>query len=505
MTRNTFIRPLYTCGAFNRQAQRAVMYNTANGTCYTFDGVSALLVNEVLAGKREEPIDIRHIAEVTGTTDEQVLEFFRESLMPIGLVHDHVFSDDEWHQYRQDHPPVDSEKWYKPEGDYQESLPAEVPCKLYFELTYACSERCLHCYNEGAARSDLHEEHRLRPDMLTLDDYKRIVDEAVELGIPEVTVTGGDPFSYPDCWAILDYLHERNLAVNLFTNAQALNSSEKIRRVARMGLRQFSVSIYSADADVHDQITRRRGSWKQSVKVLRELATWPVPLNIKTPVFRMNTRSYYRVRDLVGELSAEKDFSCLLTPGVDGDVSMIEHLQTRPEALRLLMMDPLMKGNVPADGKFKEVEHGQGQGFPCGADKMLTVSPDGLVRGCLIIGITFGNMHNASLKDVIFSPKRMRLRQTDRGQLLPPCGKYDYCRYCHQPCMAGEKFEELPDGSFTTVEANNSSSCQMAKVRMELCEQIKQGIDPLGGKSLEECLAAQPVEKVPLFSKKVIK
>ena len=31
-------------------------------------------------------------------------------------------------------------------------------------------------------------------------------------------------------------MRERNLAVNLFTNAQALNTSEKIRRIARMGL-----------------------------------------------------------------------------------------------------------------------------------------------------------------------------------------------------------------------------------------------------------------------------
>ena len=37
----TFIRPLYTCGAFNRKVQRAVMYNTARGTCYTFEDVSA--------------------------------------------------------------------------------------------------------------------------------------------------------------------------------------------------------------------------------------------------------------------------------------------------------------------------------------------------------------------------------------------------------------------------------------------------------------------------------
>ena len=117
--------------------------------------------------------------------------------MPIGLVHDHVFTDEEWQQYRKDNPPCIAAMGYEPVDDYKNSLPEELRVSLTFELTYACSERCLHCFNEGAARSDLHEEHRLRPDMLTLDDYKRIIDEAVALGIPKVTVTGGDPFSYP--------------------------------------------------------------------------------------------------------------------------------------------------------------------------------------------------------------------------------------------------------------------------------------------------------------------
>ena len=233
----TYIRPLYTCGAFNRQAHRAVMYNTARNTCYTFEDVSALLVNEVLTGKRENPIDTAHIADVTGTTEEQVIAFFREQLMPIGLVHDHVWSDAEWQQYRKDYPPCFGDNGNKPASDYLDTLPEELQVSLNFELTYACSERCLHCFNEGAARSDLHEEHRLHHDMLTLADYKRVIDEIVELGIPMVTITGGDPFSYPYCWDILEYLHERNLAVNLFTNALALNTTEKIRRMPRYTIR----------------------------------------------------------------------------------------------------------------------------------------------------------------------------------------------------------------------------------------------------------------------------
>ena len=480
------------------------MYNTARGTCYTFDDVSALLVNEVLKGGRECPINIAHIAEVTGATGQQVTDFCREQLMPIGLVHDHEWSDAEWHQYRKDNPPCVGFKGYEPERDYWESFPDELRVSLNFELTYACSERCLHCFNEGAARSDLHEEHRLRPDMLTLDDYKRLIDELVELGIPEVTVTGGDPFSYPHCWDILDYLHERNLAVNLFTNAQALNTSEKIHRIARLGLRQLSVSIYSTDAEVHDQITRRRGSWEQSMKALRELSNWPVPLNIKTPVFRLNTRSYYGVRQIAHKLGAENEVSCKLSPGADGDVSIIEHLQTRPEALHVVLMDTLGKGHVPEDGKADGFEFGSNRGFPCSANGLITVSPSGVVSGCSNIPITFGDLHHASLKDTILSPQRLQMLHADQKQAFPACGGHDYCKYCQIPCFAGEQLEKHADGTFVLKEIQGDC-CQTAQIRMALCQQIEQGIDPLGGKSIEECLAAQPVEEVPVFRKKIRK
>ena len=134
------------------------MYNTARGTCYTFDDVSALLVNELLKGGREKPVDIAHIAAVTGATEEQVTDFCHEQLRPIGLIHDHVWSDEAWQQYRQDYPPCIGNKGSEPVGDYWETLSQELQVSLNFELTYACSERCLHCFNEGAAHGGAQEQ-----------------------------------------------------------------------------------------------------------------------------------------------------------------------------------------------------------------------------------------------------------------------------------------------------------------------------------------------------------
>lgn len=499
----TFIRPLFTCGAFHREAASALMYNTALGRCYRFEGPSATLVGEILSGEREQPVDIVRIAEVTGADAAVVEQFLREELMPVGLVHDHVFSDEEWHRQRAACPPDAAAVGYSPERGYLETLPPEHRVSLFFELTYVCSERCLHCYNEGAARSDLAEERRRLPGLLNLDDYRSIIDEAVELGIPVVTLSGGDPFSYPGCWELLDYLHRKNLAVNLMTNALALDTPELIRRTARLGLRQFCVSVYSAEAGVHDSITRRPGSWERSVGALRAMAQWPVPLNVKTPVFSLNTRTHYGVRRLCQELQAENELSCGLLAGSDGDISILEHLQPSPEARHIMLTDPLQKTAVNKEG------HPDGYtsddslcGMPCSASRMLCCSPVGRASGCSGLRLNFGDLRRDTLKSVLSSPTRLSLLHSKRQTLLPECGTHDYCRYCTSACMSGRRVEMQSDGTPVFPDPN-PDICTVARVRMELSLEIAKGRDPLGGRSVEECLSALPGEPVPVFRKKI--
>lgn len=74
------------------------------------------------------------------------------------------------------------------------------------ELTYRCSEKCIHCYNEGATRNDDEISTRGDREELTLDDYKRIIDELYDLGLVKVCLTGGDPFSKSFAWELIEYI-----------------------------------------------------------------------------------------------------------------------------------------------------------------------------------------------------------------------------------------------------------------------------------------------------------
>ena len=116
------------------------------------------------------------------------------------------------------------------EEDYQNSLNSDkcIPTAM-LELTYNCSERCIHCYNAGATRNDCEISGRNRDEML-IDDYKRLIDELYELGTYKVVLTGGDPFSKPIVWDIIEYLYQKDIAFDIFTNGQSI--TDKIERLA---------------------------------------------------------------------------------------------------------------------------------------------------------------------------------------------------------------------------------------------------------------------------------
>lgn len=105
---------------------------------------------------------------------------------------------------------------------------------------------------------------------LQLEDYKRIIDELYEEGLVKVTLSGGDPFSCSFTWEIIDYLYTKDIAFDLYTNGLRLVDNEE--RLAKYYPRIVGISVYSAEAQVHDTITRIKGSWKkQSVSLINYL------------------------------------------------------------------------------------------------------------------------------------------------------------------------------------------------------------------------------------------
>lgn len=213
------------------------MYNLIAGFSFFFDEESAIVIGHILQVKRNGKIDIYTISEQTGIALESVCDFM-ELLSQHGLVTNEIVFAEGIEHYRKQVVAFRQQQGAWSDNDAKEKLPmattnaeqlyftavddGKTICSCMFELTYRCSEMCIHCYNPGATRNNQEISHREDFSELSLDDYKRIIDEMYEMGLVKVCLSGGDPFSKEFVWEIIEYLYEKEIAFDVFTNGQRL-------------------------------------------------------------------------------------------------------------------------------------------------------------------------------------------------------------------------------------------------------------------------------------------
>ena len=111
---------------------------------------------------------------------------------------------------------------------------------------------------------------RARPvPAMTLEDWKRVVDEAAAHGTETILVRGGEPFMMPGIIELLDHIVDRGLFVAIDSNGTCLGGfADDLVRIGRI---HVTVSVDGPE-EIHDEVRSRRGCYQQIAASLRELA-----------------------------------------------------------------------------------------------------------------------------------------------------------------------------------------------------------------------------------------
>ncbi len=487
-----YYRPIWTCGRYNEKAQAAIYYNLIAGMSYFFEDDSAMVIGKILLADRNGEVDMETIASKLDIAMESIAPFFQQ-LEQLGIVSSVLPTDDVIADYRKRVSEYNCQQTQTVERTTQEKLPYSISnaeqlytekvggiTSVMFELTYNCSEKCIHCYNEGATRNDNEKSMRGDRQELTFDEYKQVIDELYEQGLIKVCLTGGDPFSKPFVWDIIHYLYNKGIVFDIFTNGQRIVND--VERLANYYPRLVGVSIYSGIPEVHDYITRIKGSWERSVSVVRQLSALAVPMNLKCCVMRPNVKSYYMVADIAKQYGAVPQFEISLTDSIEGDKCVSKYLRMTPEQLEIVLRDdnvPLYVGKEAPNygGQKKPMERN-----PCGAgENSLCITPEGKVIPCCSFHTLFGSLKEQNIAEIISESQERKYWMDLSLSDYEECGRYDYCDYCN--LCPGNNFIEHG----TPLKASEVN-CYMAKARYELAQKMMKGYDPLNGKSLQERL-----------------
>ena len=491
-----YYRPVWTCGRYHKETQSAIYYNLIAGMSYFFESYSAMVIGELLSVPRNGEFTLESIAFNLNIALESLIPFF-EQLEQMGIVSSVLPTPKIISDYRKRVSEYNCQQEQTIERTTQEKLPYAVSnaeqmytekvggiTSVMFELTYNCSEKCIHCYNEGATRNDSEKSTRGDRQELQWEDYKKLIDELYEQGLIKVCLTGGDPFSKSYAWNIIDYLYNKGIAFDIYTNGQRIVND--IVRLANYYPRLVGVSIYSGLAEVHDYITRIPGSWERTMSVIRQLSALAVPMNLKCCVMRPNVKSYYMVADIARQYGAVPQFEVNLTDSIEGDRCVSKYLRMMPAELEIVLRDDNVPMYVGKEAPNYGGQEKQMSENPCGAGEYsLCITPEGNVIPCCTLHTVFGNLKEQNILDIINDSRERKYWLGLSLSDYEDCGRHEYCAYCN--LCPGNNFIEHG----TPLKAGEVN-CYMAKTRYEMAQKMMSGYDPLKGKTLRECLNDLP-------------
>ncbi len=153
-----------------------------------------------------------------------------------------------------------------------------APYRMDLAITYRCNNDCAHCYN--ARERDFPE--------LDADHWKLTLDKLWELGIPHIVFTGGEATLRNDLPELIAHAENNGQITGLNTNARRLSDEKYVQKLVDAGLDHVQITVESCDEQIHDEMMRARGAFKQTIQGLKNVLASPLYVMTNTTMLRTN-------------------------------------------------------------------------------------------------------------------------------------------------------------------------------------------------------------------------
>jgi pyrroloquinoline quinone biosynthesis protein E len=298
------------------------------------------------------------------------------------------------------------------------------PYTLVAELTYKCPLRCVYCSNPlDYARHDAE---------LDTATWLRVLEEAEDLGVVQLNLTGGEPLVRKDLEALVEKARALDLYTNLITSGIPL-TRERLARFRQLGLDNVQLSIQDVRASDSDRIAGLR-SFERKLEVARWVKELGLPLTINTVLHRENLDHVPDVIAMAERLDANR-LELANTQYLGWALANRKALlpsRAQLDAARAIALDARQRLKGRMEVLFVVPDYYRDFPPACmdgWGRRFLLVSPDGLALPChmahSIPGLEFERVGTRPLAEIWSSPKGL--------------GQFRGTAWLPEPCQSCER------------------------------------------------------------------
>jgi AdoMet-dependent heme synthase len=300
---------------------------------------------------------------------------------------------------------------------------------LIIEVTQACNNSCLHCYNYWS-----HDRLPIRSDeSLSRTEIDNIIRD-IQLITPlkSVAISGGEPLLRKDLSGIANNLLNRGLKVIIITNG-TLITRRRVQNFPELIL--FEITLFSSDAKIHDYIAQNPGAFNRVIEGVIAIKSHNSGLAIVCVMSRQNIQNLDKTIELALALGADGialnrvnlsahniKFSQQLVPSKQ---ELMDALNVAEETAGKYGIEIAISVPIPpciADPQqYKHLRFGW-----CprgGMNTYYTIGFNGLVRPCNHSSIILGDIRKQSFEEIFNSSKSQILWSSFPAE----------CRLCSHP------------------------------------------------------------------------
>lgn len=271
------------------------------------------------------------------------------------------------------------------------------------------------------------------------------------MGVKEITFSGGEPLLWRPLIKAINNCQELGIKVSIYTTGIPIIEDQNLKK--RLKITQSDkiiTSLYGANEESHENITRINGSFKKTIKAIKEFINCGVPVGIHFVAMKPNWEQLKEVVRLADQLGIFAVSVLRFVP--HGRGTIVNHYNLSKHELRQLRkMIIYLRGNsktyIRLGSPFNILLLNQNTYCNAACDRLI-IGPNGHVYPCdafknIEMEGILGSIIENSLVDVWQNSSYLtKIRELIKQGLGPECSKCKSCSLCKGGCMA-QKFIRL--------------------------------------------------------------
>jgi len=270
---------------------------------------------------------------------------------------------------------------------YFRALVLKKPCLrgVEFSITPDCQSKCQFCYAS--------KFYKKGEELLTLDEIESTWTQAKAMGAFCANLLGGEPLLHPQFLDIIRLLEPKKHLVTFSTNCIAL-TEDIVKELKQLGVFLVMISLNSLDPKLNDELRGYKGHYDHVMKAVELLKKYKMDISFPVATSKPYLKETYEIVEYAKQIGAAVVVNLMCAMGrTEGEMDLLFDEEFWKEYRTMVDSNSHLRADFDVNLNLKI-------GCPAGFEK-IHFTPYGEVTGCSMNPVSFGNVREASLADIV--------------------------------------------------------------------------------------------------------